>query len=304
MAELRATNGRERRLLLSQHLVGRAADCALRLGGSYVSAQHALIRWQHRTWEILDRGSRNGTRLDGVALEPGRPYRLHAGATITFGHPDESWVMADVEPPQTMAVDLASGEAVLAADGLLALPSASAPECTLLLHADSWRLEGADGGLRPIADGAIIECGGRRYRFCAPLSSEATASVLQPADGRAPGLHFAVSSDEEFVELFLCYDERRLPLGSRGHNYLLLTLARAYLKDCAAGAPAESSGWVDKDELARGLGMTPQQIDGEVFRIRKHFSQHGLGEAVTIIERRPRTKQIRLGIRRVTVERR
>jgi hypothetical protein len=60
---------------------------------------------------------------------------------------------------------------------------------------------------------------------------------------------------------------------------------------------------MDKDALADGFKITPQQIDGEVFRIRKHFAQHGLAESATIIERRPRTKQIRLGLGQVRVER-
>ena len=58
-----------------------------------------------------------------------------------------------------------------------------------------------------------------------------------------------------------------------------------------------------KDELADGFKMTPQQVDGEVFRIRKHFTQHGLPESTTIIERRPRTKQIRLGLMQLRIER-
>jgi hypothetical protein len=99
------------------------------------------------------------------------------------------------------------------------------------------------------------------------------------------------------------YERRRIALGTRGHNYLLLTLARRYLADSAAGVSPGSSGWVDKDDLAEGLRMTPPQIDGEVFRIRKHFAQHGLKEAATIIERRARTKQVRLGIRRIHIDR-
>ncbi|HVJ14361.1 MAG TPA: FHA domain-containing protein [Polyangiaceae bacterium] len=304
MAELRAWNGAVR-LLLSQHLVGRASECALRLSGSYVSAQHALLRWQDRSWELVDRGSRNGTRLDGVALVPGRPYRLAKGATITFGHPDERWTVDDVSAPQPMVVELESGDALLASHGLLAMPSSAAPECTLFLDVDElWKVETQDGSVRPLHDGETLECASKRYRFCAAHFSEATASVLQTTGSDEPGLRFSVSSDEEFVELTLEYESRRIALGSRAHNYLLLTLARTYLDDSAAGTPPESSGWMDKEELADGLRMTPQQVDGEVFRIRKHFAQHGLKEAATIIERRARTKQVRLGIRRVTIDRR
>jgi hypothetical protein len=120
----------------------------------------------------------------------------------------------------------------------------------------------------------------------------------------APTLCFSVSSDEDFVELTLEYGKRRLELGSRSHNYLMLTLARQMLADRAQGLPEASCGWMDKDELADGLRMTPQQVDGEVFRIRKHFNQHGVLEATTIIERRPRTKQIRLGLTQLRIERR
>jgi hypothetical protein len=112
-----------------------------------------------------------------------------------------------------------------------------------------------------------------------------------------------VSSDEDFVELSLEYPGRRVALGSRSHNYLMLTLARQKLADLAASLPEASCGWMDKDELADGFKMTPQQVDGEVFRIRKHFMQHGLPESTTVIERRPRTKQIRLGLSRVRIDR-
>jgi hypothetical protein len=118
-----------------------------------------------------------------------------------------------------------------------------------------------------------------------------------------PELCFRVSSDEEFVELDLVDASRRVALGSRSHNYLLLTLARSYLADAAAGLPPASSGWMDKEALAKGLSTTPEQIDGEVFRVRKHFARHGLREAAIIIERRPRTKQIRLGLRKIRIER-
>jgi hypothetical protein len=51
------------------------------------------------------------------------------------------------------------------------------------------------------------------------------------------------------------------------------------------------------------LKMTPQQVDGEVFRIRKHFTQHGVLESTLVLERRPRTKQLRLGIGKLRIDR-
>lgn len=304
MAELRRTDGTRSCLLMTEHLVGRGPQCALRLSGGYVSTQHALIRWDGHAWEVLDRGSRNGTQLNGVVLEPGRGYRLLRDALITFGHADERWVLVDAGEPQTMAVSLDTGQALLGNQGLIGLPSSKQPECTLYLAPDGlWKIEQPNGEVEELSDGQIIDCAGRKFRFCCPSSNSAIETLSLAHQRVVPTLHFAVSSDEDFVELTLEYPERRVPLGSRSHNYLMLTLARQMLADRAANLPEASCGWMDKDELADGFKMTPQQVDGEVFRIRKHFTQHGLPESTTIIERRPRTKQIRLGLTVLRIER-
>lgn len=304
MAELRRTDGSRSCVLLPEHLVGRGSQCALRLSAGYVSTQHALIRWDGRAWELLDRGSRNGTQLNGASIETGRAYRLTKDAIITFGHADERWALVDAGEPQTMVMALDTGEVLLGTQGLIGLPSSKEPQCTLYLdHDGQWKLEQANGEVVLILDGHVVDCAGRQFRFSGPSSSSVTEALSVAVPGVAPTLHFAVSSDETFVELSLVHAERSVPLGSRSHNYLLLTLARQMLADRAASLPEASCGWMDKEELADGLQMTPQQVDGEVFRIRKHFSQHGLPESTTIIERRPRTKQMRLGVANVRVER-
>lgn len=304
MAELRRTDGSRSCLLMNEHLIGRGPQCALRLTASYVSAQHALVRYNGHCWEVLDRGSRNGTQVNGSALEPGRAQWIYKDNVITFGHQDEQWVLVDAAEPQVMAVALDSGQALLGAEGLIGLPSSKNPESTLYLDQDgAWKHERSDGVVEVIDDGQIIECAGQSFRFCCPTSNSATESLSFARERPAPTLCFVVSSDEDFVELSLEYPERKVPLGSRSHNYLMLTLARQRLADRAAGLPETSCGWMDKDALAEGFKMTPQQVDGEVFRIRKHFSQHGLPESVSIIERRARTKQIRLGIDRLRIDR-
>jgi hypothetical protein len=155
-----------------------------------------------------------------------------------------------------------------------------------------------------LSDGQIFEAAKQRYAFSCPCSNAMTAGVDSTRESDPPTLQFLVSSDEDFVELTLQYEQRSIALGSRGHNYLLLTLARQRLADSANAVPPASSGWMDKDQLADGLRITPQLIDGEIFRIRRHFASHGLAESATIIERRARTRQIRLGLDRVRVERR
>jgi hypothetical protein len=303
MAELRRIDGSRSCRLMTEHLVGRGPQCALRLTAGYVSTQHALIRWDGYAWEVLDRGSRNGTQLNGALLEPGRAHRLLKDAVLTFGHTDERWTLSDASEPQTMAVALDTGQALLGAQGIIGLPSSNSPACTLFQeHDGGWKVEHENGEVDALVDGQVLEVGGRQFRFCCPSSSSATEALSVTREA-VPTLCFSVSSDEDFVELSLEYPERTVALGSRSHNYLMLTLARQLLADRAASLPEASCGWMDKEELADGFKMTPQQVDGEVFRIRKHFSQHGLPESTTIIERRPRTKQIRLGVRLVRIDR-
>ena len=72
MAELREESGERSCILMAEHLIGRGPQCALRLTPKYVSTQHAVIRWSGNGWELIDRASRNGTRLNGETVEPGR----------------------------------------------------------------------------------------------------------------------------------------------------------------------------------------------------------------------------------------
>lgn len=305
MAELRRTDGTRSCLLINEHLVGRGPQCALRLSGGYVSAQHALIRWNGHSWEVFDRGSRNGTQLNGSAVEPGRAHRLLKDSVLTFGHADECWKLVDAGEPQIMAMALDTGQALLGTEGIIGLPSSKNPECTLYLDQDgSWKLEQESGDVVAIVDGEVVEVAGRRFRFCCPTASAPAETWSLTRGSGEPTLCFVVSSDEDFVELSLEYPGRSVSLGSRSHNYLLLTLARQRLMDRDARVAEASCGWMDKEQLADGFNMTPQQVDGEVFRIRKHFSQHGLPESTTVIERRPRTKQIRVGVRELRIERR
>lgn len=305
MAELREERGERACILMAEHLIGRGPQCALRLSPNYISSQHALIRWSGNGWEVLDRGSRNGTRLNGAALEAGRAYRLLKGAVLSFGHPDERWSLADTSEPQAMVVALDTGEARLEHYGMIGIPSNDNPELTLFRDLDgAWKLEDQDGSVRPLDSGHSFESGGRSYAFSCPSPNNLTASVGITLVSGPPTIKFLVSSDEDFVELSLEFESRSVPLGSRAHNYLLLTLARQRLADMNQEVPSASSGWMDKDELAAGLRMTPPQIDGEIFRIRRHFASHGVPDSSGVIERRERTRLIRLGFEHIVVERR
>lgn len=294
MGQIRQLSGVSACQLQAEHLIGRGAQCSLRIDQSYVSAQHALVRWNGQVWQLIDRASRNGTWLGARRLEAGRPYDLELGATFSFGRASEAWTLDDASPPQVMVTRLSSGRSHLANEGSITLPSDDDATTLCMIHRvkdGAWQLDHPERPSRFLDDGEIFEIDGALYRFSCPQALGAT--VAESPEERAV-ISFRVSSDEEFIELSLRYPSHTLPLGSRSHNYLLLVLARARLADIKAGVCDANAGWVYKNDLADALATTPQQVDGEVFRIRANFAQHS-AESGRIIERRPRTTQLRIG---------
>ncbi len=65
-------------------IVGRSAGATLRLDHPSISRQHAAIVCQNERWAITDLGSRHGTLLNGVALQPRVPTPLRHADRITF----------------------------------------------------------------------------------------------------------------------------------------------------------------------------------------------------------------------------
>lgn len=66
-----------------ENRIGRARDCRVRLDYSSVSRYHARILVADETATIEDLGSKNGTRVGGVAIRS--PRRLADGDTIAVG---------------------------------------------------------------------------------------------------------------------------------------------------------------------------------------------------------------------------
>jgi hypothetical protein len=303
MAELRHTESERVSQLEAEHVIGRSPKCELRLASAQVSSQHALVRWNGSSWEVKDLGSRNGTFLDGAPLSPAREYSLQVGSQLRFGDSTEDWTLTDDAPPQVMAT-AADGSATLRADGaILAVPSVDHPEVTLYRGKEGhWLLERHDAVLT-IENHDLFEAAGQTWRFCCPSLVPKTQAVEQPLEIRDAELWFGVSSDEEHVELHVRSAGKDIDLGSRTHNYLLLTLARARLEEVARGLPDPLCGWTYQDDLLRALGVETSQLNIDVFRIRKQFASLGFLDAANVIERRPRTKQLRVGVTRLQVAR-
>jgi pSer/pThr/pTyr-binding forkhead associated (FHA) protein len=66
-------------------LVGRGEGCDVRLPDSSVSPRHATIRARGSEYVLVDEGSTNGTRHEGVRLAPAVPTRIGTRELVRFG---------------------------------------------------------------------------------------------------------------------------------------------------------------------------------------------------------------------------
>jgi len=287
-------------LLDAENVIGRSPRCEPRFASSVVSSIHASLRWLPHGWEVKDLGSRNGTFVNGERLEPGQIRMLARSHTVAFGSAADVWELADESPPQPMALS-EDGDCACIADELIAVPSVDDPVVTIYRSADgTWYLEGPGEASRSILSGEHFEVGGRDWRFSCPQTTNATWAAEN--DVQAIRLSFAVSSDEEDVALTAHVRGNTIDLGTRAHNYLLLTLARRRLGDSVSGLPPGSCGWIYQDELAKALATQPDKMNVDIFRIRRRFAQY-FPNAAQIIERRPGSKQLRLGVSEIRIDR-
>lgn len=66
-------------------LLGRGEGCDVRLPDPSVSSRHATIRARGSEYVLVDEGSTNGTRHQGVRLSPAVPTRIGARELVRFG---------------------------------------------------------------------------------------------------------------------------------------------------------------------------------------------------------------------------
>ena len=308
MAILEKEGTRARSVLRARHLVGRSSLAHLILPEPNVSGEHALLCWTEGHWEVHDLGSRNGTLLDGVRLETGTRTRLSQGARLEIGGPGNRWCLIDDTPPSLMAMPVDSatgkqGEPLYAEGGFLALPDAGDPIATIYQDRNGvWVIEDKTAVDR-LDSGTEIVAGERRFIVYVPENLPPTwESQAAPPSIDRLALHFAVSQDEEHVQLTATVGPRRIDLGARAHHYLLLTLARARLRDHEAQVSADAQGWIYQEELSQMLGLDSKHLNVTVFRCRQHLGTAGIIGAADIVERRRLTQQLRLGVEQIQIQ--
>ncbi len=290
MATVRQDKTDESFRLSARTLVGRSPSCLLRLTDSLASGEHAILSYTGSGWELRDLGSKNGSFVDGMRVQPGTTVAVHQGAIIGFGAKD-GWVLEDASAPPLLAVDLATAEVVCAVDGVLVLPTEDDPQASVYeTKRGEFIVESEVEPPRKLGGTEVLSVGGRVFRIEPPDIPEGTPFAEEgPAIGNVT-LRFHVSRNEEHVDLVILHGDLEIPLPRREHLYVLLTLARLRLED-ADEAIAER-GWVDRDELQRMLAMGTNALDVAIFRVRRQLTKAGIEGAAEIVEVRPGQRRI------------
>lgn len=297
MGRLHEVDSRREAVLPACCLIGRAPICDLVLSARDTSSQHASLEWTGSIWELHDLGSKNGTFVDGGRIGRGEKLPLRRGQRIRFAQQGGTWELADDAPPRPMAVELRTGEVRLSNGGLLALPSDDAPLVTL--HGESserWMLERGHE-IEAVGDRAIVPVADGLWRV--HLATRASGTLDEPSGGLRVAeltLCFSVSRNEEYVELVVRGRGRVFDLKARAHHYPLLLLARERAQQRAAGSARAEAGWIHQDRLLDMLRMDVSHLNISIHRSRVQLAQEGVVDAVKLIERRPGTRQLRIGV--------
>lgn len=298
MAFLKRRATGEQHSLSSSHMVGRSPGSNLCLANRLVSSRHAEILWNGSAWELRDLGSRNGTFAGDRRLESGERVTLRRGMTLAFGDAEEVFELVDDMPPNAVAIS-EGGQHLEAEDGFLMLPDPERPVLTIFEEGGgNWVAESNDGARRRITSGDVLDVGGQRWHLSLPVISEST---WQPDSSRMVlrrvTMRFEVSRDEEHVKVALVHGNQVVALPSRAHDYLLLTLARQRLRDQEQGDLSEvEAGWIHVEELMDMLRTTETALNVSICRARQQLARVQVLGATDVIERRPRTREIRLGV--------
>ncbi len=298
MATLTRDGSGESVTLRSRHLIGRVSTCALTLSHPSVSGEHALVSWSAGSWHVRDLGSRNGTHLDGAPIPAGQTVEMASGSRLGFGKDSEPWVLTDATAPWPAAVDLSTGEAVTREPHVLQLPGPDQPLVTIHRGpGGDWVAETSDS-VAPVRTHDRIEAGGRWWELFLADGLDGTVGFDDISTIDSITLRFQVSMDEEHVAIDAVDGKRVMDLGSRSSHYMLLLLARTRREEQATDElPESAAGWVYRDELATMLGIDVLRLNVLIHRARRQLEATGVLEAARLIEVRPGTRQIRLGVR-------
>lgn len=269
--------------LLHHTRIGRSRRCDLSIRKSFVSSEHAIVRYQGDRWTVRDLNSQNGTTLNGVLLDKRADERLSTGARLDFGQREEGWILVDDAPPNAVAFG-PHGVRRDAEDGVLTLPDDDRISATVECVDDRW-LSDDRGEQRPVIDGDKIIVDGEVWTLSLPHPMQPTLKGDQPMLRMADLiLDMRYSGDMQTFETRFIYPGGVIEMGHRAHHRVLRQLAEYLVEDRAAGRA--EAGWYPVGLLCEDCRFNRPTLDVYVRRLRQQLFAARVRDANALIERR------------------
>lgn len=277
--------------LNSQHIFGRSPHSSTQLEARDVSKSHATLYWQGGLWHIKDH-SRNGTVINGSFLH-NSVARLSKGQVVQFGKENSTqWKVVDVAPPLNYLVPLNGKNDIIPLESYYTLPNEENPEISFFCTPDrQWKAERA-GETIELEHNQVFEYNSESWRFVRNELVDETVDYGRIKEHA--WFEFALSADQEQINIKIVVNELAMDLGERSYNYMLLALARKRLEHMEAGYDANEQGWITIDSLTHELSKEElKEVDQYNLNLRIHRLRKGLqklkphgSQFVNVIERR------------------
>lgn len=272
MTKIINNNTEEQVILLIQHIFGRHPNTSHTvLKNPDASRMHATIFWDGQHWLLQDSSS-NGTYVNGKLILPGSKQCLAKDDKIHFASlKGDTWQMLDVRPPKSLLIPVSTGLKTIELDNFSVLPNEESPEITLYMSPNGHWVCESQSGISVLKTGDLVGCNKQTWRFIEARASEETKYLESNVLPNSPqiGIFFDVSQNEEHVSFKFRMGDYEFDLGQRNHHYLMLLLARRRIQDKENGLDTDEQGWIDKDQLAKMLGLNESHINIQVYRFRK-----------------------------------
>ena len=208
---------------------------------------------------------------------PNTPVGLEKGCFIRFGNPSaDPWRLIDTSPPADLLVGENQGAKTLDLEDYILIPDQDSQHTLLFDHEQAgWLLYSSDepreiGGPYSHGDEVVVN----RLRWRVFLANAHSQTPMKPNGTVTPSqihLVLRLSRDEENTQLTAIYGSSSHDLGDRAHHYLIAHLARVKSADLDEGLDLSSSGWIDKERLAKDLGVSSNHLNLQIHRAQKHL---------------------------------
>jgi len=258
--------------LLTSHHIGRSLQNDTQINDYCVSRQHAVIRWNESSWQLIDQ-SKNGSIVDGKIVCQ-TSINLEKGATIKFGN-DESdvWELTDDSPPRSFFRCINEKNSFIELNKNTVLQDINNNTVSFFKSGETKWFEDNGSEIKELINGETYYLDHKEYSFINNEIFESTIDLNTILNHSY--FLFNVSADEEIVDTSIVINQLNLKIGTRVYNHMLLRLVRQKIKDETHNVDSQHKGWMSIEEMLDFLGkellleVDNYYLNVQIYRFRK-----------------------------------